>query len=263
MIGDSIADAIGLDAAAKRVLSRGVELDLQFAVCRRLVGDSCPYQGARPLNVVDLLPTIDVGTTVVVEVGYNDHVDTFDDAVETVLTAFGKAGAQHVLWLTLREEWTSYAPMNDVIWAAAKRHPEMTVVDWNFYSHTHPEWFQPDGLHLNSRGSLAMATLVHRALDNLGLVAAPATPSLAITSKKLPTATVGRPYAARLTATGGTRPVRWTRAAGALPAGVRLRSDGRLTGTPSAAGRRDVTVRAIDAKGRAVSRRYAILVRPG
>ena len=263
MIGDSIADAINFDATSKRVLSNGVQLDLQVAVCRRLVGDSCPYEGARPLNVVDLLPTIELGTTVIVEVGYNDHEDTFDDAVETVLTALHKAGAQHVLWLTLRAEWTSYANMNDDIWAAAKSHPEMTVVDWNFYSHSHPEWFQPDGLHLNSRGAVAMATLVHRSLDNLGLVSAPVVAALAITSKTLPVATAGRPYSARLTAAGGTRPIKWTRVAGALPAGIRLRSDGRLTGTPHAAGRRSVTMRAIDAKGRAVSRRFAIVVRPG
>jgi hypothetical protein len=262
MIGDSIADAISFDATSKRVLSNGVQLDLQFAVCRRLVGDSCPYEGARPLNVVDLLPTIQLGTTVIVEVGYNDHEDTFDDAVETVLTALHKAGAQHVLWLTLREEWTSYANMNDVIWAAAKSHPEMTVVDWNFYSHSHPEWFQPDGLHLNGRGALAMATLVHRTLGNLRLVTAPAVAPLAITSKTLPAATVGRPYAATLKVTGGTRPITWKRIAGALPVGVRLAGNGRLTGTPRAAGRSTTRLRVVDAAGHAASRPFVITVRP-
>jgi hypothetical protein len=260
MIGDSIADAINFDATSRRVLGNGVALDLQVAVCRRLVGESCPYQGARPLNVLDLLPTIDLGSTVVIEVGYNDHEDTFADAVESVLTALQKAGAVHVLWLTLREEWTSYANMNDDIWAAAKRHPEMTVVDWNFYSHAHPDWFQPDGLHLNSRGALAMSTLTHRALDNLGLVTHP---PLAIVARKLPGARIGRSYSARLAATGGSQPIRWSRAAGALPAGIRLSSSGRLTGTPSVAGRRDVTLRAVDAKGQAVTRRFSILVRPG
>jgi len=263
MIGDSVADVIDFDAASKRVLSQGIALDLQLAVCRRLVGESCPYQGARPLNVVDLLPTIDLGSTVVVEVGYNDHEDTFGDAVETVLGALDKAGAHHVLWLTLREEWTSYASMNDVIWAAAKRHPEMTVVDWNFYSHSHPDWFQPDGLHLTTRGALAMATLVHRSLDNLGLVSAPVPPPLAITSRTLPTATVGRAYAARLVATGGTRPIKWTRTAGSLPVGVHLGTDGRLTGTPRSAGRRTATLRAKDATGRVASRRFVLAVRAG
>jgi hypothetical protein len=260
MIGDSIADAITFDAASKRVLGNGVALDLQVAVCRRLVGESCPYQGARPLNVLDLLPTIQLGSTVVIEVGYNDHEDTFGDAVDSVLTALRKAGAEHVLWLTMREEWTSYANMNDVIWAAAKQHPEMTVVDWNFYSHAHPEWFQSDGLHLDSRGALAMSTLIHRALDNLGLVTHP---PLEIVARKLPAARVGRPYSARLAATGGTQPIRWSRAAGALPAGITLSTNGRLTGTPRTAGRRDATLRAIDAQGHAVTRRFSIVVRSG
>ena len=260
MIGDSVADVIDFDAASKRVLSQGIALDLQLAVCRRLVGESCPYQGARPLNVVDLLPTIDLGSTVVVEVGYNDHEDTFPDAVETVLAALHKAGAQRVLWLTLRADRTSYLSMNDVIRAAVAHHPELTVVDWNLYSRSHPDWFQDDGLHLDSTGALAMATLIHRALDDLGLVAVP---PLSITSRTLPAARVGRPYSTRLIVTGGTRPVTWKRLAGALPAGIRLLRDGRLAGTPRAAGRSTATLRVTDAKGRSVSRGFTLVVRSG
>ena len=260
LIGDSVADAITLDATSKRVLSRGIDLDLQVAVCRRLVGDSCPYQGTRPLNVVDLLPTIQLGSTAVVEVGYNDHEDTFPDAVETVLAALHQAGAQRVLWLTLRADRTSYLSMNDVIRAAVAHHPELTVVDWNLYSRSHPDWFQDDGLHLDSTGALAMATLIHRALDDLGLVAVP---PLSITSRTLPAARVGRPYSTRLIVTGGTRPVTWKRLAGALPAGIRLLRDGRLAGTPRAAGRSTATLRVTDAKGRSVSRGFTLVVRSG
>ncbi len=54
------------------------------------------------------------------------------------------------------------------------RHPTLTVVDWNLYSRSHPDWFQPDGLHLTDVGAIAMATLLHRSLDELGLVVAPA-----------------------------------------------------------------------------------------
>ena len=172
-IGDSIASAIAYDAPSKKLLATGIDLDLQLAVCRRLVGDSCPYQGVRPLSLVDLLPTIQVGSTVVVEVGYNDWEDPFADSVETSLQALRKAGAKRVLWLTLRADRTSYLSMNDVIRAAATRHPEMTVVDWNLFSRSHPDWFQDDGLHLDSVGALMMATLIHRSLDDLGLVAAP------------------------------------------------------------------------------------------
>jgi hypothetical protein len=260
-IGDSIATAITYDEPSKKLLATGIDLDLQLAVCRRLVGDSCPYEGVRPLTLVDLLPTIQVGSTVVVEVGYNDWEDSFADSVETSLQALRKAGAKRVLWLTLRADRTSYLSMNDVIRAAATRHPELTVVDWNLFSRSHPDWFQDDGLHLDSVGALMMATLIHRSLDDLGLVEAPPVAKLAITTKALPAARVGRAYKARLTATGGSRPIVWTVKAGALPAGLRLTRDGWLRGTPKAAGRPAATFRATDSARRTAARRFVVAVR--
>jgi hypothetical protein len=260
-IGDSIATAITYDEPSKKLLATGIDLDLQLAVCRRLVGDSCPYEGVRPLTLVDLLPTIQVGSTVIVEVGYNDWEDSFADSVETSLQALRKAGAKRVLWLTLRADRTSYLSMNDVIRAAATRHPELTVVDWNLFSRSHPDWFQDDGLHLDSVGALMMATLIHRSLDDLGLVEAPPVAKLAITTKALPAARVGRAYKARLTATGGSRPIVWTVKAGALPAGLRLTRDGWLRGTPKAAGRPAATFRATDSAQRTAARRFIVAVR--
>ena len=35
--------------------------------------------------------------------------------------------------------------MNADIVAAAQKHPELEVIDWNVYSRSHPEWFQNDG----------------------------------------------------------------------------------------------------------------------
>ena len=260
-IGDSIASVISYDAPSKKVLANGIDLDLQLAVCRRLVGESCPYQGVRPLSLVDLVPTIKIGPTVVVEVGYNDFEDPFADSVEASLQALRKAGAVRVLWLTLRADRTSYLSMNDVIRAAATRHPEMTVVDWNLFSRSHPDWFQDDGLHLNDVGALMMATLIHRSLDQLGLVAAAPVAKLAITTKVLPAARVGRAYKARLIASGGKRPIVWTVKAGTLPAGLRLTRDGWVRGTPKAAGKPAATLRATDSGRRTAVRRIVIAVR--
>lgn len=262
VIGDSIATAMAYDPAARPTLAGGVDLDIQLAVCRRLVGDSCPYEGSRPPTLVALLPSLRLGSTVVVALGYNDFEDTFAASVETALEALGQAGVVHVLWLTLRAERQSYLRMNETIRAAAARHPTLTVVDWNLYSRSHPDWFRPDGLHLTDVGAIAMATLVHRSLEELGLVTAPAKPAPSIATKALPTARVGRPYAARLAASGGEPPVRWSHTGGTIPAGLRLGSAGRLAGTPRVAGRRLMTLRVIDAKGRSASRRFAITVRP-
>ena len=259
-IGDSIATGIQYEADALRILTQGIALDPQLAVCRRLVQESCPYKGTRPLTLVDLLPTIRLAPTVVVSVGYNDPESTFAESVETALDALEKAGAERVLWLTLTEERQAYANMNDDLRVVAARHPEVTVVDWQMYSRSHPDWFQGDGLHLGYGGAVGMATLIHKKLVDAGVVQAPVA-RLVIATTRLPAALVGQPYTARLRARGGTSPVRWTRLTGSLPAGLRLLVDGRVTGTPRLAGTKTAIVRATDAAGRRVSKRVAIVVR--
>ena len=258
--GDSIAAALAYDAIPTHILGRNVDLDLQLAVCRRLVGTSCPHDGATPPTLVDLLPTIQVAPNVIVEVGYNDFESLFPDTVETVLAALRHAGARRIFWLTYRENRGQYVSMNDVLFAAAAKHPELTVVDWNKYSRSHPDWFQQeDGLHLDYAGEVAMATLVQKALKDSGVIhAAP----LAIATKKLPAARVGRRYRVQLRTDGGSRPVTWARLAGALPSGLTLSAAGVLTGTPLKPGWASATLKVTDGSGRTVTQRFAVVVRP-
>jgi len=51
----------------------------------------------------------------------------------------------------------------------------------------------------------------------------------------LPNGQVGRAYSATLAAKGGTAPLTWSLAAGTLPAGLTLASNGLISGTPAAA----------------------------
>ena len=262
VIGDSIATAIAQEPDARRVLDRGIDLDLQVTPCRRLVGDSCPYEGTRPPTLIELLPSLRLGATVVVATGYNDYESTFAASIETTLAALRNAGVENVLWLTLRAERQSYLRMNDVIREASTRDPKLTVVDWNLYSRSHPEWFQPDGLHLLRDGAIAMASLVHGKLDDLGLVATPTRRALAIATTRLPAGHIGDRYFVRLRTTGGTAPIRWVRAQGAIPAGLTLRRDGVLSGSPRVAGKRSLLLRATESGGRSVARRFTITVTP-
>jgi hypothetical protein len=73
---------------------------------------------------------------------------------------------------------------------------------------------------------------------NGGALAASGTPS---------GGTVGVPYSAALTATGGTTPYTWAIASGSLPAGLTLSSTGVISGTPTIAGISTVTARVTDA----------------
>ncbi len=260
MIGDSIAASLALESDARRILARGIDLDLEATPCRRLVGESCPYLGVRPPSLVALLPSLELGSTVVVAVGYNDFESTFATTIETTLAALAHENVANVFWLTLRAERQSYLHMNDLLREAATRHPELTLIDWNLYSRSHPDWFQPDGLHLQRVGAVAMATLIQKALGAQGLVAPPQPRPLAIATKRLPAGHIGDLYTARLLTSGGTAPVRWARARGVLPAGLSLQRNGVVKGKPRSVERRSVLFRATDAKGRSVARRLAITV---
>jgi len=71
-------------------------------------------------------------------------------------------------------------------------------------------------------------------------------PPLQITTDRLPPAQVGAEYAARFEAGYGEPPYSWALVEGALPAGLALDEDGRLAGTPEAAGAFEVTIEVRD-----------------
>lgn len=255
VFGDSAATAMAYDPDAKRTLGRGIDLRLEVAACRRLGDTSCPYDGVRPPNVIDRATALgsEMGPVVVVNVGYNDFEANYADNIEQALAVFRKAGVEHVVWLTLRAERQSYLSMNGMITAAAQRHPEMTVVDWNAQARNNPAWLQPDGIHLTPLGAEGMAALVNDALVQLGVAPKPVAPPtrklLAITSRSLPLGHLGRVYAARLQAVGGTAPYRWLRSGGSIAPGVRLTTSGRLTGVPKQTGSYRLRAKVVDRAG--------------
>jgi hypothetical protein len=244
VIGDSVVAAVFAWGNARSILGKGIDLQMQVAVCRRLTGESCPFGGSEPSNLVDLVSALGptLGKTVVVGVGYNDFEQTFAQSVEDSVQALLQAGVTRVFWVTLREVRQPYVNMNDVLVAASKQHPQMTLVDWNVFSRAQPGWFQTDGIHLQGSGAVAMATQLHAALvQSLAPVIAASTP--------LATGHVGRPYVVRMVVGGGTAPYRWSVVSGSLPSGLRIRTDGRIIGRPTKPARDRLVVGVEDAHG--------------
>jgi Putative Ig domain len=259
LIGDSVADAVRSASNAVSILNQEVDLDLEVAPCRRVDGQSCSVQGVQPMNVVDLADSMGskLGPNVVVAVGYNDFEDQYAQNIEHALAAFHAAGVTHVWWLTLRAAHHPYLNMNDDIVAAARQHPEMSVIDWNMYSRSHPDWFQSDGLHLLDVGAVAMATLIHRTLVAAGV----APPPVAIVTTELPAAKRGKRYAGQLRATNGAVPYRWSLLA-RPPKGIHLESSGAVIGRPEAPpGWYSLSVRVVDASGLAKTRTITLRIR--
>jgi hypothetical protein len=258
LIGDSVADAIPANDSALAIVRQGVDLDLEVAPCRRVEGESCPYQGVRPPSAVQLIQSLgsSLGDNVVVAVGYNDPEDEYAGHVEDAIRALTGAGVKRIWWLTLRAARHPYLTMNDDIEQAAARHPQVRVIDWNLYSRSHPDWFQDDGLHLLVHGADAMALLIHKTLLSAGVASPPAR----ITTSALPAAHRGKAYRARLTAVSGVPPYRWALLERA-PAGIHLAPNGTVSGTPRAkAGRYTFNVRVRDATGSLTSRRLTLRI---
>ncbi|MGJ8639618.1 MAG: LamG-like jellyroll fold domain-containing protein [Opitutaceae bacterium] len=86
-------------------------------------------------------------------------------------------------------------------------------------------------------------------------------PAIEITSTSLPSVTVGASYDSQLSYLGGISAPTWTLAAGSLPLGLTLSPTGRITGTPSAAARAELTLRISDTSGSA-TRDFTIDVLP-
>ena len=89
-----------------------------------------------------------------------------------------------------------------------------------------------------------------------------AAPAIAITPDTLPSALATRPYEQTLIGAGGAGPYSFDITSGALPSGVTLAADGKLSGTPTGAGDFTFRARAIDADGFAGSREYTLTVQP-
>ncbi len=85
-------------------------------------------------------------------------------------------------------------------------------------------------------------------------------PTITINPATLPNSVQQLPYAQTLVATGGTAPYTFAITAGALPAGLTLSTAGALSGTPTASGVFNFTVRATDALAFTGTRVYALTV---
>jgi hypothetical protein len=236
VITDSVGGVLYWVTEARVKLGRGLDLDLETKTCRKLVDPGCPSYGD-PAPAPSALETIEalgpqLGSTVVIDVGYNDQAVLYGAQLDEVMQALLAAGVQRVVWVTLEEIQESWARINNEIRAASKRWPQLAVADWGVASAGKP-WFI-DGPHMTYEGGLAFAEFLRPfVLQACGQPCAPP-PPLEITTLRLPPAHRQHRYAIALAAEGGVPPYRWSGVG--VPRGFRLSVDGRITGIPRTEG---------------------------
>ncbi|WP_019464571.1 beta strand repeat-containing protein, partial [Dyella japonica] len=87
-----------------------------------------------------------------------------------------------------------------------------------------------------------------------------ASSSITLSPTTIASGTVGASYTATLNASGGIGPYSFAITAGSLPAGMRMSSNGALSGTPTAAGAFNLTVTATDANSFTSSQAYTLTI---
>src|SRR6266566_4387197 len=96
VIGDSVLTAVEWNATPLSIFEGGLDLQLDIGVCRTLEGVSCPFEGGNVPTLMDVVNRLgpQLGTTVLVEVGYNDPATEFAQRVEDSIDALLAAGVQ-------------------------------------------------------------------------------------------------------------------------------------------------------------------------
>jgi hypothetical protein len=165
LVGDSVM--AGMSASSRAGLPNHI---FSASVCRRLVSQSCSYQGSRPTNALSVVRANAgrVDRAIVVAAGYNDG--SVGGAVDAIIGEARRQGVPHVIWLTYRLAGGyagTYANHNATLWAKAAQYPELRIADWASASRGRGDWVAGDGLHLTSSGASAMAGLIGSALASL------------------------------------------------------------------------------------------------
>ncbi len=163
IVGDSVAASIGYIPSARTQLRRGLDVQLDLAVCRRLVQPSCVHNGKAPSSALQAVQSYghSLGDALIVDVGYNESAHGYAYGIDRVMRAARRQGAKAVVWVTLRETRDLYARTNAAIEQAAERWPQLTIADWNAYSRG-KTWFRVDGLHLTATGADALAAFLRQ-----------------------------------------------------------------------------------------------------
>lgn len=184
---------------------------------------------------------------------------------------WGCSGDLHVVTHTGQLGWTTPISMrawgkplvtDGLVWTLTAGLPreggDSQVTAWTTGGRQVGQWTVPGAslLPLEAGGGQVVAP-TFQGLYVMGLMA----PVPQAPAQLVPGGWVGRPYAAQLTATGGTGSRTWSVASGSPPAGVSLSPGGALTGTPTTAGRVTFTARVTDVLGLATTVQVRIPVR--
>ena len=105
-----------------------------------------------------------LGATVILDLGNNNHLTR-----ESVVTLLDLLKDQpHIILVNTAVPRGWRDDNNQIIRSVAAQHPQIAIVDWASISEGHPEFFAPDGVHLNDLGSDVYVAAIIDELKRIG-----------------------------------------------------------------------------------------------
>lgn len=174
VVGDSTLLAV--EAYERLDVFRGFDLVYDAKSCRTIGVPSCAVPPPAPPNVVETVEQAEGPfDIVVVMAGYDEWWTSFPDSFDDAVQAARDKGATQIVWLTYVESpvyrGLSESPLTEALTknnetlrdkVASGDYPDVTLADWNTYVVAHPEWLEPDGIHLTYAGAVGVADYISR-----------------------------------------------------------------------------------------------------
>jgi lysophospholipase L1-like esterase len=172
VIGDSLTVGMARSLAAELRRVGWSDARIDALVARRIPAEAgLHYSGVRTVSALRA-KGFDPDSYIVA-LGTNDvrFIALLGQSPEALVSAMLAAigPGRRVLWVDVVQPDMPVAAtsFNHALDTAAAVHPEMIVYRWSSVAAAHPEWFAPDGTHLNNAGYRARATLVAEASRGL------------------------------------------------------------------------------------------------
>lgn len=169
LLGDSTMAALRWFEDGAVALS-GFDWTLDAESCRSLTGPSCEGREERvPTNALDALAAHEGPLDLVILMaGYHGYPSTIAAELRSVADAVRDRGARLVV-VSFKEslrfpepgskgQRSVFSVFNERLreLVAEEAYAGVGIADWNRFSYSAPEWFRPDGIHLNLEGTVAL-----------------------------------------------------------------------------------------------------------
>ena len=97
---------------------------------------------------------------VILQLGTNGYFT--NDQIDTLLAAFSNADI-YLVNTRVPRSWE--AKVNEALQQKAQEHEHITLIDWHAAALNHPEYFAPDGVHLEKKGVEVLTNLIQQSLN--------------------------------------------------------------------------------------------------